>query len=358
MKTSTCRAIGVGLACLLGVIAAPAVAARPTVRACIAPVESDWQYPEPLEVLPSAERHSLDIETVVEPDHRNAYPETAPVVMQPTPDAATGGVRGAIRQMGLSASWNAESVTLVAPEFTIVPVSSAAMHDTSSASNDAATLFDPISQWLPQLVNEWTGGTSVAVTPWAIVATCGLILILSARLLRLRRSEPRSSTAHKRQVVAAVNGYARHPATGSTKVRKLATKTAAGGAPQEELEDWILDSLKSDESKTGLENVSRDKSEERRQLESWRKLSQTASKAFILQEEEEAAKQYAIWLSLVAVGFGVSGLGIVATSCLGTYSLLSGACLAATSLVIFGWSGLKVVFHQLRRWILLRPARS
>lgn len=353
MKTSTCHAIGVGLACLLGVTAPAAANAGPLVRAATAPVHSDWQYPETLEVLPTPQRFWLDIDVHVtelptEPDAADLSSETA------TPPSS--GIGGAIGPFNLSASGNSGQFLLEPPAPFTTPASDNAMVvATIEPVSEAGTLFDPISQWLPQLISDWTGGTSVAVTPWAIVAGCGLILILIARLLRLRRSEPVKTPSRKAAPAAMVQGQAR--AAAAQVARKLAAVGTAGGEPQEELEDWIVESMKSDDSHASAEVVSRDKLEERRQLESWRKLSQVHSKAFILKEEEDAAKQYAMWLSLVAVAFGVSGLGIVATSCLGPYSLLSGACLSATSLVIFGWSGVKVVFHGLRRWILLRPAR-
>ena len=130
-----------------------------------------------------------------------------------------------------------------------------------------------------------------------------------------------------------------------------AAHVAAGHGAEHE--NWSLEPVEGADA----DHTSRDKSEERRQLESWRKLSQVASKAFILREEEEAAKQHALWLSLVAVALGVCGLGIIATAALGAYSLLCGICLVGMCLVMLSWGGLKVVFHQLRRWILLRPVR-
>ncbi len=344
--------IGVGIACLLGLTAPNSAAATLPTRVYSPNSGFDWEFPGEYEILGVPELHLLDLGRLLEPPPRNSYPAFTPQAAVPEA-APAAGIR------------NAADGTWVTPGRAVFP-GSAVGHPPRVSFTEYAVAepiapsgveAELISVWLPQLVQEWAGNTSLAAMPWAAIGAGSLILIVLARMLRPRPTAKRKPQSHTRQT-SNLTRSVRHVSQGSPVSSKLklhpaTTSGEADGNGEAELEDWIVEGADS-----AADHALRDKSEERRQLESWRKLSQVASKAFILKEEEEAAKQNALWLSLVAVALGVSGLGIIATAAVGPYSLLCGVCLAGMSLVMLSWSGVKVVFHQLRRWILLRPVRG
>jgi hypothetical protein len=351
----------IGIACLLIVSATPAASAP--LRIDAGNSRFDWDFPHDNELPPSADLQIPDLDWQPAPGLQDALPpdetpvESETVIQPPSPVIRSSGIRNAVGGASLSSCRCDDQGCSVVASMQPAAVATRPFHDVS----DSMWSLDAASGWWPQFVHQWTGGTAIAAMPWAVVGGVALILILLSRLTRSRHESRDKPHKHARRTAAA------HASTSQAQQAAIALRaklelqpaghSSAGASGGEELEDWIVESLNGNDAAAAAELAARDKLEERRQLESWRKLSQVASKAFILREQEEEAKQHAVWLSLVAIALGVCGLVIIATSSLGPYSLLSGVCLAVMSLVMLSWSGLKVVFHQFRRWILLRAAR-
>lgn len=343
MKKVLRIAVGAATICLLDASLLAATAPQPP-RWRFAPVESDWLNPRTHEILPPAEHRTLDTQGVIEPTGGRDSETTNSDTAQSPPCGLCNGVN-----VTGDALLNWDSPRDLGGMARLVTTTSFEIAGNRDVPSAAATP-EPFSQWFRNLTEQWPALSSIAAMPWKVIGGCALFLIMLLCWLRSRSACRDSSPARNRAV-------ARSQTARTTASQPVRVGGNGGSTGQPAIPDWILETLQSNESGASAESASRDKSEERRQLESWRKLSQVASKAFILEEECEAARQHAVSLSLIAVALGVGGLGIVATKCLDSYSLITGACMSATSLVILGWSGLKVVLHRLRRWILLRPVR-
>lgn len=350
MKTHIRLVIGVGTACLAGLTAIAADADKLPMRINSHLAGGDWDHFREYEILDSVDRLFLNLDQQIEPPLRDndleaeSHSDDLANIVAPN----SGGIRSAIGESWIPSS-RPESTGCLVGQLPLYAGAADGMHRTEMPSQTHGEA-ELVTVWLPQLFHQWTGGTAMAAMPWALIGSIAFLVVLLARMFGSRRSRDRHLPSRKPAVTTPPRPRESAPAK-TLPVTKAVSSIPTGKT--EELEEWSLESTHGTD-----DQASRDKSEERRQLESWRKLSQVASKAYILREEEETAKQHAMWLSLVAIGLGVSGLGIIATASLGPYSLLSGVCLAVMSLVMLSWGGLKVVFHQLRRWILLRPVRS